>query len=252
MSWPVLEWVRWPGYGLLLISLTLMAVGIICAAKARGASYYIIRQRALRRAQRLLSASLFCLGIALFLLLAPPLLKSAFSTPAPSASPTAIPSDTPTPRPTLTPTATSTRRSTSTPPFIPTVTPDVSPPASLFTPVPLAVPARSDARITIITLAAGIDDAGQPVDTGVQFPAGDHYVYLFLNYQGMSEGVAWTFAIYRERELLDSFTQLWPWGSEGRTYLYYKPSEGYRPGTYEMRVFIEDRLQGAARFTISE
>lgn len=252
MTGPALGWVRWSGYGLLSIALILVGISVLYTIRARVASIYIIRQRALRRAQRWMLASVIALGVALLLLLLPSLLALVLPQPLPPPSPTATPSSTPTPRPTSTPTVTPTPRPTATPPFIPTSTPEVPLPASLLTPLPSAVPAGSDARLAIITLAAGVDGTGQPVDTGVQFPAGDHYVYLFFSYRGMSEGVAWTFAVYRERELLDSFTQLWPWGPEGRTYIYYKPPEGYRPGVYEMRLFIEDRLQGIAQFTIGD
>lgn len=252
MTGPVLGWIRWSGYGLLFVSLCLFASGIACLIRGRAAAYYITRQRVLKRAQRCMLTSLMLLAMALLLLVLPSLWALVMTPPPPRPLPAATPSSTPTSRPTPTPTSTPTPCPTVTPPFIPTSTPEVPLPASLLTPLPSAVPAGSDARITIITLAAGVDETGQPVDTGVQFPAGDHYVYLFFGYRGMAEGVPWTFAIYHERELLESFTQLWPWGPEGRTYVYYKPPQGYSPGVYEMRLFIEDRLQGIARFTIGD
>jgi hypothetical protein len=121
-----------------------------------------------------------------------------------------------------------------------------------LTPLPNAIPAGEDAHITIVTLAADRDQAGEPVGPGAEFPPGNHRVYLFIAYEGMANGVAWTFAIYREGELLDSTTQLWEWGADGGTYLYYKPPEGYEVGRYEMRAFIQDRLQGVAQFAIAE
>ena len=114
------------------------------------------------------------------------------------------------------------------------------------------MPAGEDAHIAVITLAAGHDDSGAPVDPGTEFPPGDHRVYLFISYEGMANGVAWTFAIYRQGKLLDETTQLWEWGEQGITYLYYQPPQGYEPGVYEMAVFVESRLQGIAQFVITE
>jgi hypothetical protein len=114
------------------------------------------------------------------------------------------------------------------------------------------VPAGDDAHITIITLAAARDDAGQPVDSGTEFPRDIPRVHLFICYEGMRNGIAWTFAIYREGEFLDGGTQLWEWGIEGKTDLYYEPPGGYAPGVYEMRVFVEGQLQGIAQFVIKE
>ena len=187
-------------------------------------------------------------------LVVPPRLAAILSRPAEptpdTPTPTLTPIIAPTLRPTRTPTTTPTRRPTATPPFIPTPTPAISPPESALTPLPSAVPAGEEAHITIVTLAADQDEDGQPVDPGAEFPPGDHRVYLFISYEGMANGVAWTFAVYRAEEFLDSSTQLWEWGAEGRTYLYYKPPGGYEPGIYEMRVFVEDRLQGVAQFVI--
>jgi hypothetical protein len=121
-----------------------------------------------------------------------------------------------------------------------------------LTPLPGAVLAGEDAHITIVTLAADKDGAGRPVDPGTEFPPGDHRVYLFIAYDGMANGVAWTFAIYRDGEFLDASTQLWEWGADGKTYLYFKPPGGYKAGVYEMRVFIQDRVQGVAQFVITE
>ena len=70
--------------------------------------------------------------------------------------------------------------------------------------------------------------------------------------EGMANGSAWTLAIYREGEFLDAATQLWEWGEQGSTYLFYQPPGGYEPGLYEMQVFIEARLQGVAQFVIVE
>ena len=68
----------------------------------------------------------------------------------------------------------------------------------------------------------------------------------------MTNGSTWTFAIYCEGELLDGTPRLWEWGRQGATYLYYKPPGGYEPGAYEMRVFVEQNLQGVAQFVITE
>ncbi len=104
----------------------------------------------------------------------------------------------------------------------------------------------------VITLAVDRDASGQPVDPGTEFPPGNHRVYLFISYESMANGVTWTFATYREGEFLDGTTQLWEWGKQGKTYLYYEPPGAYDPGMYEMHVFIETRLQGIAQFVITE
>jgi hypothetical protein len=245
---------RWIGYALLLASAILAGLSIYQLSRARRAPYYAARREALTRARRSMLTALGLQAVGIILLVMTPRLTAILSPPAPppTATPTCTPLPTSTPRPTRTPTATPTRRPTATAPFIPTPTPGVLPPEPALSPLPSAVPAREDATITIITLAADRDDSGQPVDPGTEFPPGDHRVYLFISYDNMSNGVPWTFAIYREGEFLDGTAQLWEWGKQGKTYLYYKPPTGYEPGSYEMRIFIETRLQGIAQFGIKE
>lgn len=250
----ILGLLRWVAYALLIASAVPAGLAISQLVKARRAPYYVMRQEAFRRARRWTLAALGLQALGLVLLIVVPRLVSIVSppVPAPTATSTSVPTLTPTSRPTRMPTATPTRRPTTTPPFIPTSTSAIPLPEPAQSPLPSAVPAGEDARIAIITLAAGRDDSDQPVGPGTEFPPGDHSVYLFVSYEGMVNGVAWTFAIYHEGEFLDATTQLWEWGEQGTTYFYYKPPEGYEPGVYEMRVFIETRLQGVAQFVITE
>jgi hypothetical protein len=224
--------------------------------RARRAPFYVARGAALQRVRRWALVALLMVVVALNLLIVAPRLARLLGLPegpagdAPVLTATTIIA--PTPHPTRTPTVTPTRRPTATPPFIPTSTPDVRPPESAVTPLPGAVPVGEAAHITFITLAAERDEAGEPVDPGTEFPPGDHRIYLFISYEGMANGVAWTFAIYRDGELVDSATQMWEWGATGKTYLYFKPPGGYEPGLYEMQVFVEEQLQGVAQFVITE
>lgn len=258
MADPVLTWTRSIAYILLVAAIAPVGVVVSQLIKARRAPYFAMRQAALRRGRRWVLAALVVLVVAVDLLVVPPRLAAlldrpeepVLDTPTPTPAPTIT--ATRTSPPTRTPTVTPTRRPTATPPFIPTLTLEVPPPESALTPLPSAVPAGDDAHITVITLAATRDDAGQPVDSGTEFPCYIPRVHLFICYEGMRNGITWTFAIYREGELLDSATQLWKWGTEGKTDLYHEPPGGYAPGVYEMRVFIEDRLQGVAQFVIAE
>jgi hypothetical protein len=254
----VLTWTRIVAYILLVVTIVPVANVVFQLIRARRAPYFAMRQSALRRGRRWLLAALVMLVVAIDLLVVPPRLAAFLPQPEEplldTLTPTPVPiiTATRTLPPTRTPTTMPTRRPTATPPFIPTLTPEVSLPESALTPLPSEVPAGDDANITIITLAAARDDAGQPVDPGTEFPRYIPRVHLFIHYEGMHNGIPWTFAIYRQGDLLDSATQLWEWGTEGKTDLYHEPPGGYAPGVYEMRVFIEDRLQGVAQFVVKE
>jgi hypothetical protein len=246
----------------LLLVLCAISVGVslFYFRRARLAPYHILREAARKR-------GLWCLLVGLILLILSLLLlylnarsaQLARPTPAPSAVPTTTFTPTPTetppasPTPTLSvsPSATPTRRPTATPPFIPTPTPAYPLPDTALSPLPDATPAGPDAQIVLLTLALA-EENGRPVGQAVEFAPGDHRVYLFFDYVGMTNNLVWTYGWYRDGQYLDGATRLWVLGGFGDTYLYFKPPGGYEPGMYEIRVWIEDTLQGVAQFVITE
>jgi len=259
---PPSVWLRWIAYTLLLASAIPAGLTVYQLVKARRAPYYALRRAALKRSRHWILAALALQALAVLLLIAGLYLPAVAPAPplTPTISPTSTRAPTRTPRPTRTPTTTPTRRPTATPPFIPTPTQPVALPETALSPLPSAVPAGEDARISVITFAAGEDAAGEPVDPGSEFPPGDQRVYLFFTFEGMEDGVTTTFAWYKGEEFIDfcSDTWLWglvegrEWGERGKSSYYCKPPGGWEPGTYEIRVFIEDRLQGVAQFAIGE
>lgn len=246
--------VRWVAYALLIISIVPIGLSIPQFRKARSAPYYAIRRDALKLAVRWMWAALALLALAAILLVVAPRLIQVVSapTPVPTATQTSVPIPTHTPRSTNTPTVTPTRRPTATAPPIPTPTSAVPLPEPALSPLPSAVPASPDAHIELQSLAMEKDASGLPVDPGNEFPPGDHWVYLFFTYEGMQNGVARTFAWYKDGEFLErcSDTGLWEWGDHGRTW--YRCPGVWEPGTFEIHVFIETRLQGVAQFVITE
>ncbi len=245
------DWLRLIAYVLFASSFIPATLAIQQFLKSRSGKYYVMRQNAHQRFVRWMFVALVIEVLAVVVLVAAPRLSPIEL--APTAAPVVTVSPSPSSRPTRTPTPTLTRPPTATPPFIPTPTPDVPTPDPALSPLPSVTPAGEDARITCITLAADKGENGRPVGPGVEFPPGDHRVYLFISYKGMTSGLDWTFSIYREGERLDDgLTSPWEWGDQGDTYLYYKPPGGYEPGIYEMRVFIEERPQCFAQFVITE
>jgi hypothetical protein len=243
-----------------LLTLFIISIGVslFFFRRAQLAPYYVIRENARRKGRFWLVVS----TVTLVLLVSLVLLDRFFSAPAPPptpppasatpleplASPTSV---TPTSTPTFTPSVTPTRRPTATPPPLPTPTPAYPLPDTALTPPAGATPAGAEATITLLTLALD-EQNGRPEQPGSSFPPGEHRVYLFFEYQGMEQGNAWTYAWYREGEFLDGDTRLWSLDDAGASYLYYSPPGGYEPGVYEVRVWIEDELQGIAQFEIVE
>lgn len=262
-------YLRWGAIVLFALVAAAIIASILSFGRARRAPYYFLRETARRTGLRWLLLGAIALVMGMWLLylrghppgalpgattasVLPPATLTATATSRPATAtarplPTVIPSSTPTPRPT--PTA----------PLSPTPTPFYPLPETALSPLPGAVPASEEARISLVTFALG-ERNGRPVEPGASFPEGDYRVYLFFEYRGMDRGVTWTYAWYGEGEYLDGNTCLWGvsredcprvGGRAGSTYLYYRQPGGYTPGRYEVRVWIEDRLQAVAQFLIT-
>jgi hypothetical protein len=236
------------GAELLAIVLALI-VTMRAYVQLRRGEYYIIREEARRVALR---GSLLVLFLALLIVVSLFIPRSdTTSQPMPTATPSP-PSPTPTRVvPTPTASATSTPQATATEPFIPTSTPQATLPAAFISPLPSAVPPPGDARFEFWTLAQGVDETDQPVKPGSQFPVGTERVYLFFHYDGLLPNVPWTTVWYRNGELTSGGTSLWESSrSAGAWYEFLAFPGGYPEGDYEVQVWLNDRLQIRAVFSV--
>ena len=146
-----------------------------------------------------------------------------------------LPAETPTPEPPVTViiVITTTPLVTPTPTPYPTFTPYVTPLASDVTPLP-------NAAIRITALDDQISDTFAPVNPRATFAAGITRIYLFVEFQGMSQGVMWRRALYRDGRLIDGGSYFWGQAAEGTTYFFFGNDNGFAPGNYEIRLFIGD------------
>lgn len=255
----------------LLLTIVTFVVSFFHFRQARRAPYYFLREAARKKGLVWLLIAISSLLVAVVLFALRLSAQGAAAPPAPTPTATARPTVLPL-SPVLTPlpTATPTGEPTATPPFIPTATPPFIPtptptptssyplPADAVAALPGSLPAGANAQMTFVAFATE-EQNGLPVNPSRQFALGDDRVYFFFTYQGMQRGVTWTYRWCHDGACPDGLTC--QWGVEqgecptiarsaGSTYLYYRPPGGYQPGNYEVRVWIEDRLQIAAPFTI--
>lgn len=238
------------GAGIASIFLALI-VTIRAYIRLRRGDYYVIREEARR----------IVLRGSLLVIVFSALTVGAFffprQTPAPDPTPTATVVKTlmPTPTrvaPTRTSTATSTPQPTATEPFIPTSTAQATLPVAFSSPLAAAIPAPGDARFELWTLAQGVDQNNQPEKPSSHFPVGINRVYLFFRYDGLLPDVPWTTIWYRNGEVLSGGTSLWESRrSAGEWHVYLGFKDGYPRGEYEVQVWLGERLQIRAFFSVA-
>lgn len=173
------------------------------------------------------------------------------STPTPTLTATRI-TLTPTPEPssTLTPTLTLTPTETQTPTITPTPTATYESVLQL-TPPYSTRQARADASIQITAADEAVSESLTPLQPRTTFSMGVKRIYLFMNFQAMDDGVAWTRVLYRDDVPVQGQAYLWSMGENGAGFFFFGSEDGYLPGSYEVRLYLGDVEVNRFAFTIT-
>ncbi len=261
MSPPIFHYVALGARGVgavVVVVLLLLAVNYL--RLARTGTFYVQREEARGRGLRLIGvavlSALVLFGLAAmsdYLGVRPVQVAQATATLTPFPTLTAIqPTETATPaEPTNTPsphpTATELPVPTATP--SPTRIPPTDLPPTLLTPIPLAVPAAENARFGPIQLGLGYVNFQLTGITNI-FPLDVPIVHGTFLVRNMSRNAVWTPAWYRDGKYVAGDPLLWTALPNTIGHVFYGPPGGYKPGKWELRLYIEDRLQQKAVFTI--
>jgi len=175
------------------------------------------------------------------------------ATPTPTLTTTPTITLTPTPEPSLTPTPTMTMTPTVT--QTPTITP--TPTATYESVLRLTPPfstrrARPEAGIQITAADEAVSASQTPLQPRTTFSAGVKRIYLFINFQAMDDGVAWTRVLYRDNVAVQGQAYLWSMGENGAGFFFFGSEDGYLPGNYEVRLYLGDVEASSFAFTIIE
>ena len=240
--------------------IVLLVVAIISLRQARSGAYYVVREEARKRGLRsiLIAALVIPATVGLgayvdYLAIQP--VSSASATETPTATATRV-------RPTLTltpelPSSTPLPRPTATPLPIPTATPSATHipptdlPPTLLTAVPSAVPAAENASFGPIQLGSGyLRENSQITGISNMFPLDTPVIHATFLVRNVNRNAVWTAAWYRDGKYVAGDPLLWTDLPNIVGHAFFGQPGGFRPGKWELRLYIEDRLQGKATFTI--
>jgi len=223
--------------------------------QSRRAPYYILREEAARGAGRWAIVSILSIAVTIGLVVfgaqaqSPPAVEPTATTTA-TAVPTLGPPPTHTPTPILSPTATAPvpgRSVTATQTSTATLT--LETPAVLLTPIPGAVELDPAAKFEFLTLASQIDSQSNPLDPGLQFPAGVSRVHVFFRAAGVDDGVPWGIFCFRDGQIVDQFVGLWDDGPNAQESRAFCSIDG-AAGAYRLRAYLGTTLAFEVQFSL--
>ena len=109
-----------------------------------------------------------------------------------------------------------------------------------------------DAQLGDIAFSLDISGNYRPVDPTYQFVEGFFTLYATFSYQGMADGMNWSWSWQRNGAQLDGGNQVWSYGGEGPGYIYFRPEDGFHSGEYSLAIWVDQVLQSQASFTVAE
>jgi hypothetical protein len=95
-----------------------------------------------------------------------------------------------------------------------------------------------------------ISDSTIP-STSREFRAATRRIYLFISFEGMDNGVAWSRVLYRDETPIQANTLLWSLGASGSSYFFFGDDDGYPAGVYEVRLFVGDSEASRIGFSLN-
>jgi hypothetical protein len=109
-----------------------------------------------------------------------------------------------------------------------------------------------DARIDITALDTQISPKFEPVAPGNLFASSFKRIYYFVNFSGLQSGVLWRRELLEDGKLIESIESLWGLAEQGTGYFYFDQESGFKPGYYEVRLFIgkTDRPAASVGFQV--
>jgi type VI secretion system secreted protein VgrG len=232
---------------ILLGVFTVFAVifGIRHLLKSRKIPFYGKRHHRVMQGWRLIITALLAIPLIWGLLnYSEPVIYQFFE---PSPTLTLTPTITITPSITLTPTITLTPIITDTP----SITSTPSMPPEIEKEFESGITASEDALFSPLQFSQRLDDSLQPIDPAVEFENPVGHLYGAFSYNNMTDGVQWSALWYWEGELVYYESTLWEGGTGGYGYTDWNPSsDQWRPGNYEVQLFINATWKVSGFFTV--
>ena len=74
------------------------------------------------------------------------------------------------------------------------------------------------------------------------FAEGFYTLYATFSYDGLSDGMVWSWVWRHDGEVLEGGNEVWAYGEEGPGYIYLEPEEGFEAGRYSLEVWVNDEL----------
>lgn len=105
---------------------------------------------------------------------------------------------------------------------------------------------NEDTKLGQIFFSTEVDGNYTAIDPRFIFGEGRYRLYATFSYDGMADGMAWSWVWRHNGQVVDGNNELWAYGTDGPGYIFYAPPTGFRNGEYSLEIWVNGELMTQA------
>jgi hypothetical protein len=109
---------------------------------------------------------------------------------------------------------------------------------------------KPETTIGDIFFSTEISSDFQALEAGRRFGKGFFTLYATFAYDGLADGMTWSWVWRHNNQVIDGGNQVWTYGADGPGYVYFQPDEGFQLGDYSLEIWVNDALMAQSNFTV--
>ncbi len=105
---------------------------------------------------------------------------------------------------------------------------------------------NEDTALGQIFFSTEVDSNYNAIEPRFIFGEGRYRLYATFSYDGMADGMAWSWVWRHNGQVVDGNNERWAYGTDGPGYIFYAPPSGFRNGEYSLEIWVNGELMTQA------
>lgn len=110
---------------------------------------------------------------------------------------------------------------------------------------------QADTELGSLSFSTRINDQYAAVNPGRTFSEGFFTLYATFAYDGMENGMVWSWVWMRDGAVVSGGNEMWQYGNDGPGYVFLNPEEGFAAGEYTLGVWVNGELMAQGTFQVT-
>lgn len=110
---------------------------------------------------------------------------------------------------------------------------------------------QDDTTLGTVAFSTAVTEGYEAVNPGRTFGEGFFTLYATFAYDGMEDGMVWSWVWMRDGELVSGGNEAWNYGNDGPGYVYLNPEEGFAAGQYQLGIWVNGKLMAEGTFLVT-